>query len=153
MELEIASLVLILLVLVFLATIDTAFARMSDVSLRRLATDAEDAEKNSSAELLRKILEDRPRFRLLLSSAIQILLIGFTVVLTLFIKIFVDEDLKLLACVSGFRSRTDGTITTSSAATYCEYKYRKQTVVYFAGCPSAVLFCQSSHAGRSAADY
>jgi putative hemolysin len=97
MELEIASLILILLVLVFLATIDTAFARMSDVSLRRLATDAEDAQKTSSAELLRKILEDRPRFRLLLSSAIQILLIGFTVVLTLFIKIFVDEDLKLLA--------------------------------------------------------
>ena len=97
MELEIASLVLILLVLVFLATIDTAFARMSDVSLRRLATDAEDAQKTSSAELLREILEDRPRFRLLLSSAIQILLIGFTVVLTLFIKIFVDEDLKLLA--------------------------------------------------------
>ena len=97
MELEIASLILILLVLVFLATIDTAFARMSDVSLRRLATDAEDAQKTSSAVLLRKILEDRPRFRLLLSSAIQILLIGFTVVLTLFIKIFVDEDLKLLA--------------------------------------------------------
>jgi putative hemolysin len=97
MELEIASLVLILLVLVFLATIDTAFARMSDVSLRRLATDAEDAQKTSSAELLREILEDRPRFRLLLSSAIQILLIGFTVVLTLFIKIFIDEDLKLLA--------------------------------------------------------
>src|SRR5437588_8493193 len=97
MELEIASLVLILLVLVFLATIDTAFARMSDVSLRRLATDAEDAQKTSSAELLREILEDRPRFRLLLSSAIQILLIGFTVVLTLFIKIFLDEDLKLLA--------------------------------------------------------
>jgi putative hemolysin len=97
MELEIASLVLILVVLVFLATIDTAFARMSDVSLRRLATDAEDEHKTSSAELLREILEDRPRFRLLLSSAIQILLIGFTVVLTLFIKIFIDEDLKLLA--------------------------------------------------------
>src|SRR6476660_2183174 len=97
MELEITSLVLILLVLVFLATIDTAFARMSDVSLRRLATDAEDRQKTSSAKLLREILEDRPRFRLLLSSAIQILLIGFTVVLTLFVKIFIEEDLKLLA--------------------------------------------------------
>lgn len=96
MELEIASLVLILLVLVFLATIDTAFARMSDVSLRRLASDAEDRNKTSSAQLLREILEDRPRFRLLLSSAIQILLIGFTVVLTLLVKIFIDQDLKLL---------------------------------------------------------
>jgi putative hemolysin len=97
MELEITSLVLILLVLVFLATIDTAFARMSDVSLRRLATDAEDRQKTASAKLLREILEDRSRFRLLLSSAIQILLIGFTVVLTLFVKIFIEEDLKLLA--------------------------------------------------------
>src|SRR6478672_1741237 len=97
MELELASLVVILVVLVFLATIDTAFARMSDVSLRRLASDAEERQKKSSAQLLREILEDRPRFRLLLSSAIQILLIGFTVVLTLFVKIFIDEDLKLLA--------------------------------------------------------
>ena len=97
MELEIASLVLILLVLVFLATIDTAFARLSDVSLRRLATDAEERHKTSSARLLREILEDRPRFRLLLSSAIQILLIGFTVVLTLFVNIFIEEDWKLLA--------------------------------------------------------
>jgi len=97
MELEIASLLLILVVLVFLATIDTAFARMSDVSLRRLASDAEERQKTSSAQLLREILEDRPRFRLLLSSTIQILLIGFTVVLTLFVKIFIEEDLKLLA--------------------------------------------------------
>ena len=97
MELEIASLVFILLILVFLATIDTAFARMSDVSLRRLASDAEDSHKTASAQMLREILEDRPRFRLLLSSAIQILLIGFTVVLTLLVKIFIDEDLKLLS--------------------------------------------------------
>ena len=97
MELEIASLILILLVLVFLATIDTAFSRLSDVTLRRLASDAEDEQKASSGELLREILEDRPRFRLLLSSAIQILLIGFTVVLTLLIKTFIDEDAKLLA--------------------------------------------------------
>jgi CBS domain containing-hemolysin-like protein len=97
MELEIASLVAIMLVLVFLASIDTGFARMSDVSLRRLASDAEDDHKTSSARLLREILENRPRFRLVLSSAIQILLIGFTVVLTLLIKIFTDTDLQLLA--------------------------------------------------------
>jgi putative hemolysin len=97
MEFEIASLVAIMLVLIFLATIDTGFARMSDVSLRRLASDAEEDRKTSSARLLREILENRPRFRLVLSSAIQILLIGFTVVLTLLIKLFTETDLKLLA--------------------------------------------------------
>jgi putative hemolysin len=96
MELEIASLIIIMLVLVFLATIDTGFGRMSDVSLRRLASDAEEDKKTSSAILLREILENRPRFRLVLSSAIQILLIGFTVVLTLLIKVWVDTDVKLL---------------------------------------------------------
>jgi len=96
MQLEIASLLIILIVLVFLATIDTAFARLSDVSLRRLATDAEDEGKQRSSFLLREILENRARFRFMLSSAIQILLIGFTVVLTLLIKIFVDEDIRLL---------------------------------------------------------
>lgn len=96
MELEIAGLIIILLVLVFLATIDTSFSRMSDVSLRRLASDAEDEGKAASANLLREILEDRPRFRFLLSSAIQILLIGFTVLLTLFIKSYVNDDTRLL---------------------------------------------------------
>src|SRR5262252_2292535 len=96
MELEIASLLIILVALIFLATIDTAFSRLSDVSLRRLASDAEDEGKKGSASLLREILENRSRFRLILSSAIQILLIGFTVVLTLLIKIFVPEDVRLL---------------------------------------------------------
>jgi putative hemolysin len=96
MELEIASLVIILLVLVFLATIDTAFARMSDVGLRRLAGDAEEANNAAAADLLRDILENRPQFRFVLSSAIQILLIGFTVLLTLFIKDSVLSDTQLL---------------------------------------------------------
>jgi putative hemolysin len=96
MELEIVSLIVILLVLVFLATVDTSFSRLSDVSLRRLASDAEEQSRTSSATLLREILENRGRFRLVLSSAIQILLIGFTVVLTLLIKLFVNEDIRLL---------------------------------------------------------
>lgn len=96
MEIEIVSLLVILLILVFLATIDTAFARLSDVSLRRLATDAEDAGKGSSAKLLREILENRPRFRFVLSSAIQVLLIGFTVLATLLIKLIVASDTQLL---------------------------------------------------------
>ena len=96
MEIEIISLVIILLILVFLATIDTAFVRMSDVALRRLATDAEEKGRASSAVLLRQILEDRPRFRFILSSAIQILLIVFTVVLTLLVKGFVTDNTTLL---------------------------------------------------------
>jgi putative hemolysin len=96
MEIEIISLVIVLLILVFLATIDTAFARMSDVALRRLASDVEERGRTSSAVLLRQILEDRPRFRFILSSAIQILLIVFTVVLTLLVKGFVSNDSSLL---------------------------------------------------------
>jgi putative hemolysin len=97
MEIEIASLVIVLLVLVFLATIDTAFAKMSDVALRRLASETEEAGRTKSAVLLRQILEDRPRFRFILSSAIQILLIVFTVVLTLLVKAYVLDDRSLLA--------------------------------------------------------
>ena len=96
MEIEIASLVIILLILVFLATIDTAFVRLSDVSLRRLAADAEEANNETAANLLRDVLENRPRFRFVLSSAIQILLIGFTVVLTLLVKLLVGSDSQLL---------------------------------------------------------
>lgn len=96
MELEIASLVIILLILIFLATIDTAFARLSDVSLRRLAGDAEEANNATAAKLLRDVLENRPRFRFVLSSAIQILLIGFTVVLTLLVKLLAASDTQLL---------------------------------------------------------
>jgi len=96
MEIEIASLIIVLLILVVLATIDTAFSRMSDVALRRLATEAEDEGRSRSAILLRHILEDRPRFRFVLSSVIQILLIVFTVVLTLLVKSFVEDNTRLL---------------------------------------------------------
>ena len=96
MELGIAGLVIILLVLVFLATVDTGFSRMSDVSLRRLASDAEDEGRTAAALLLREILENRPRFRLLLSSAMQVLLIVFTVLLTLLIKGYIEDDTRLL---------------------------------------------------------
>jgi CBS domain containing-hemolysin-like protein len=82
MELEIVIAVICLLVLVFLATIDMSFSHLSDVSLRRLAADAEDAEQSHSARFLREIIENRPRFRFLLSSAIQILLIAITVLIT-----------------------------------------------------------------------
>ena len=75
MEIEIIIAVIILIALVFLATVDMAFSHLSDVSLRRISTDEEVANKRRSAEFLREIVENRPRFRFALSSAIQVLLI------------------------------------------------------------------------------
>ena len=97
MQIEIVIGVIILIVLVFLATVDMAFSHMSDVSLRRLSSDAEEAERTSSARFLREIVENRPRFRMALSSAIQILLIGFMVLLTLVILTYTSNHLELLA--------------------------------------------------------
>jgi putative hemolysin len=75
MEIEIAIAILILLALVFLATIDIAFTQLSDFSLRRLSSEAEE----NKHLFLREILENRPRFRFALSATIQILLIVFSV--------------------------------------------------------------------------
>ena len=85
MEIEIAIAVLILFVLTFLATIDMAFSQLSDVGLRRISTEWEENAASRSTAFLREILEYRPRFRFALSSAIQILLIGFSVLVTLVI--------------------------------------------------------------------
>ena len=91
MEIEIISAVAILIVLVFLATIDMSFSHLSDVSLRRIAADFEESQNTRSAEFFREILENRPRFRLILSSAIQFLLIVFTVLVTLIVLSFTKE--------------------------------------------------------------
>ncbi len=77
MEIEIAVAILILFLLVFLATIDIAFSQLSDVSLRKLASDLD--EKSNLLE----ILENRPKFRFGISATIQILLIIFAVLVTL----------------------------------------------------------------------
>ncbi len=82
MELEIGSAVVILVILVFLATVDMAFSQMSDVGLRRLSSDYEDSPRVKSVAFLQDILENRPRFRFALSTAIQILLIAFSVLVT-----------------------------------------------------------------------
>jgi len=95
MELEIAACLVILLVLVFLATVDMAFSQLSDLSLRRLSADSDDTGKNTYA-FLRQILEDRPRFRFALSSAIQFLLITFTVLVTVLILRWTQDRTFLL---------------------------------------------------------
>ena len=96
MEIEIVIVFAILIGLVFLATIDMAFSRLSDVSLRRLASDVEEADNRSSADLLREMLENRPRFRFALSATIQVLLIIYSVLLTLLLQRFIDSRTRLM---------------------------------------------------------
>ena len=88
MEIEIIVAVGLLLLLGFLAAIDAAFSHISDVGLRRITSDDELGETTNSVKFLREILENRPRFRFALSSTIQILLICFTVLLTVIVGNF-----------------------------------------------------------------
>ena len=86
----------ILAALVFLATVDLAFSQLSDLSLRRLSSETDDTLSKRSTQLLRTILEDRARFRFALSSAIQTLLIGFTVLVTSIVLNMTDEPALIL---------------------------------------------------------
>lgn len=96
MGIEFGIAVFLLFALAFLATIDMAFSQLSDVSLRRIATEAEDLERQDSAEFLREILENRPRFRFALSAAIQILLIAFAVMIALLVFRFYPAAREIL---------------------------------------------------------
>jgi CBS domain containing-hemolysin-like protein len=96
MGLEITIAVFLLFALAFLATIDMAFSQLSDVSLRRIASEAEDLEKKSSAEFLHEILENRPRFRFALSAAIQVLLVAFAVMTALIVFRFFPAAREIL---------------------------------------------------------
>ena len=96
MEIELVIAVLILVLLIFLATLDMAFSQLSDISLRRLSGEAEENSQARSFVFLREILENRPRFRFALSTAIQILLITFTVFITLYIYNFYQNSIELL---------------------------------------------------------
>jgi len=83
MEIEIIITCLLLVVLTFLATVDMAFGQLSDVGLRRLASEAEEHPKSGTYKFLKIILDDRPRFRFTLSASVQILLIIFSVLVTM----------------------------------------------------------------------
>ena len=83
MEIEIGITCLLLAALAFLATVDMAFGQLSDVGLRRLITDADEhAGADDKAPFINEILENRPRFRLTLIAAIQLLLIAVAVLIT-----------------------------------------------------------------------
>ena len=96
MQIEMIIAVIILIALVFLATVDMAFSHLSDVTLRRISGDEELAEKQAAAQLLREIVENRPRFRFAISSTIQILLICFTVLLTVIVGEYTEDKTRLL---------------------------------------------------------
>ena len=82
MEIALGISALLLLALTFFATVDMALGQLSDVGLRRLATEAEEHPNARYAPFLTEILENRSRFSFTLSAAIQILLIIFTVLVS-----------------------------------------------------------------------
>ncbi len=97
MEIEIAIAVILLFVLTILASVDMAFSQLSDVSLRKLFGDTEEENKKpNSIEFLREVTENRPRFRFALSSAIQILLIVFSVIVVLIVYQFTQNSSEML---------------------------------------------------------
>jgi CBS domain containing-hemolysin-like protein len=97
MGIEITIAILILFVLVYLATVDMAFGRLSDVGLRRLASEAEEEKDTPSSIFLGQVLRSRPRLRFALSASIQILLIIFSVLVTLITYNFIQNYASMVA--------------------------------------------------------
>ena len=96
MEIELAISAILLLALTFLASVDMAFGQLSDIGLRRLATEAEEHPNARYAPFLSKILENRARFSMTLSAAIQILLVIFSVLITyISLQLFARNGLAL----------------------------------------------------------
>jgi putative hemolysin len=97
MEIELAVSFLLLLAMTFLATVDMAFGQLSDVGLRRLASEAEEHPDSRTTPFLKEILENRARFSFSLSANIQIFLIAFAVLAThISVRWFSEETLGLL---------------------------------------------------------
>ena len=102
MQIELAITGLLLIALTFLATVDMAFGQLSDVGLHRLIGEAEDHPTARSTPFLREILENRTRFSLTLSAAIQILLIAFSVLVTsISLRLFPPPQFVYVAVLAG----------------------------------------------------
>lgn len=101
MGIELVASIFILISLLFVATIDIAFSNVTDLGMRRITSEEESAGRKDSAQLLRDVIDNRPRFRFLLSSAIQILLIMFAVLITVTLSLFVESRIYLLAIALG----------------------------------------------------
>ena len=102
MELEIGLALLLLILLSFLATVDMAFAQLSDVGLRRLTGENGDKPEPRSRVFLRQALENRARFSFALSAMIQILLVVVAVLITsISMRLFPNPRLVLVGLVAG----------------------------------------------------
>jgi putative hemolysin len=102
MELEIGLALVLLIVLSVLATVDMAFAQLSDVGLRRLIGENGEQPEPSSRVFLQQALENRPRFSFALSASIQILLVVVAVLVTsISLSVFPDPRLVLVGLLAG----------------------------------------------------
>src|SRR5215210_5834906 len=102
MELEIGLALLLLIVLSLLATLDMAFAQLSDVGLRRLIGENGDKPAPRSRPFLQQALENRPRFSFALSAMIQILLVVVAVLITsISLRLFPNPRLVLVGLLAG----------------------------------------------------
>jgi putative hemolysin len=102
MELEIGLALLLLIVLSLLATVDMAFAQLSDVGLRRLIGENGEKPEPGSRLFLKQVLENRPRFGFALSAMIQILLVVVAVLITsISLSLFPNPRLVLVGLVAG----------------------------------------------------
>jgi putative hemolysin len=102
MELEIGLALLLLIVLSLLATVDMAFAQLSDVGLRRLIGENGEKPEPRSRLFLQQVLENRPRFGFALSAMIQILLVVVAVLITsISLSLFPNPRLVLVGLVAG----------------------------------------------------
>ena len=96
MEVAITVGLAIIVALIFLATVDMAFSHLSDISLRRLSTEAEESNRLRAAAFLREIMEHRPRFRVAISSGIQLLLISFTILVTIILLDYMESRARVV---------------------------------------------------------
>ncbi|HSI88855.1 MAG TPA: CNNM domain-containing protein, partial [Pyrinomonadaceae bacterium] len=96
MEVAIPVGLAIIIALTFLATVDMAFSHLSDLALRRLASEAEESNRPSVADFLRQIIEHRSRFRISISSAIQFLLVSFTVLVTIILLDYLSSRTEVV---------------------------------------------------------
>jgi putative hemolysin len=102
MELEIGLALLLLIVLSLLATVDMAFAQLSDVGLRRLIGENGEKPEPRSRPFLQQALENRPRFGFALSAMIQILLVAVAVLITsISLSLFPNPRLVLVGLFAG----------------------------------------------------
>src|SRR5690349_11736188 len=102
MELEIGLALVLLIVLSVLATVDMAFAQLSDVGLRRLMGENGEKPEPRSRLFLRQALENRPRFGFALSATLQILLVAVAVLITsISLRLFPNPRLVLVGLVAG----------------------------------------------------